>query len=263
MSGNYDPASMARARQFAQRTEANATPTNIFTVNNEAAKATVKNVNFPVKMGTSDLEDKKYALMQKLVGANGVVAGVGQNIVGDEFFNYMDRKMNNAQDVAFKAFLMKQVDWSRPESQEYWINMFPWMLEERLAEVNRVCDLQKQKAKIEVAGPSTPEDWEFIFNEQRGLIKVPDQPVHKLPEAYGAAGGYTAGDLYSRGMFSPMVHYIPPYVDGSARNTAAYQPVNTITWDDPFGNGRNEGGKLGIPQGISGYVPLARQGFGQ
>lgn len=258
MSGNYNPASMARARQFAQRTEATATPTNVFNVSTEADKSVVKNVNFPVKMGTSDLEDKKYALMQKLVGANGVVAGVGQNIVGDEFFNYMDRKMDNAQDVAFKAFLMKQVDWSRPESQEYWVNMFPWMLEERLAEVNRVCDLQKQKAKIEVAGPSTPEDWEFIFNEQRGLIKVPDQPVHKLPEAH-AGQGYTAGEDYSRGMFSPMVKYMPPY-DKAARGTAAYLPVNTITWDSPFGVGNPKGGSLGIPQGIAEYIPKLRNG---
>ena len=260
MSGNYDPASMARARQFAQRTEATATPTNIFNVSNEANRSVVKNVNFPVKMGTSDLEDKKFALMSKLTDKDGVVPGIGQNIVGEDFYNYMGRKMDNAQEVAKKAWLMKQVDWSRPESAEYWINMFPWMLEERLAEVNRVCDLQKQQARIEIAGPSTPEDWDFLYNKQRGLIVVPDTPVHKLPEAHNAPG-YTAGDEYSRGMFSPMVNYMPPYDGQDTLGKAAYMPVNTLTWDNPNGNGtapRNTA--LGIPTDLPAYLKFSKFG---
>lgn len=254
MSGNYNPATMARAKRFAQTTAATATPTNVFTVSNEQSKSALKNVNFPVQMGTSDAEDRKYALMSKVVNPGGVVPGVGQNIVGDDYFNYVTRKMDVAQEVVFKDWLMKQADLSRPESADYWISRFPWMLGERLAEVDRVCELQKRKARIEVAGPDTPEDWEFLFNEQRGLITVPDTPVHKLPEA-NKVGGYTEGQAYSRGMFSPMVNYIPPFKEGSAQYKAAYQPINNVTWNNPTGAGTAPtGGHLTIPQTLPGYV---------
>jgi hypothetical protein len=265
MAGNYDPATMARAREFARTTEAVTSPTNIFTVSNVATKTDMKNVNFPVKMGTSDPEDKKFALMQKLVNNNGVVPGVGQNVVGSEFFDYMQRKMDVTQQVAFKEFLMKQVDWSRPESQEYWVNMFPWMLEERLAEINRVCELQKHKARIEVAGPSTPEDWQFLYLEQTGNIVVPNVPVHELPKAAVAGSRYNDPEKgYERGMFSPMVNYIPPFKTGSTQNHPGYQPVNHVTWDNPTGAGTPPtGGTLSMPNNLPAFIPFPRNTFAQ
>lgn len=259
MSGNYDPATMARAKQFARSTEQTATPTNIYTVSNETDKKVMKNVNFPVKMGTSDLDDRKYALMASMVDEKtGVVPGAGQHIIGDEYFDYVTRKMDVAQQVMFKDWLMKQVDWSRPESAEYWVNMFPWMLEERLQEVNRVCELQKKKAKIEIAGPSSVEDWEFIFNEQRGLITVPKVPVHLLPQAYGQQKGYNEDENYKRGMFSPMTQYMPPFNGGTTMYEPAYQPVNTLNWSNPTGVGEGpKGTPLKPPFTWPGYVTKA------
>lgn len=262
MSANFNPATMAEARQFTAANAASATPTNIYKVNRNvgAQRDVVENVNFPVRMGTSDPDDYKYALQGKLVNQEGKVPHVGQAIVGPEYFEYVERKMDVAQQVEFEDWLMKQVDWSTPEATEYWVRMFPWMLERRLEEVNRVSDLQKVKAKINIAGPQTAEDWRFMWNEQRGLIKVPDKPVHVLPETSNM--DYNNKD-YARGMFSPMINYIPPF-NGAGLGNPAHKPNAKISWQSPTNyNAGNLSQRMGgvnfpviaPPNNLGGYLP--------
>ena len=257
MSANFNPATMAEARSFSQANAASATPTNIYKVNRNtgAQKDVVENVNFPVRMGTSDPDDYKYALQGKLVNADGKVPHVGQAIVGPEYFEYVERKMDVAQQVEFEDWLMKQVDWSSPEATEYWVRMFPWMLERRLDEVNRVADLQKVKAKINIAGPQTAEDWRFMWNEQRGLIRVPDKPVHLLPK-----DTTINNNDYARGMFSPMIKYIPPF-NGAGTGSAAHLPRGKISWEAPTDYDRINYTGAGLtnairpPNNLGGYIP--------
>jgi len=247
---------MAAARQFAMANAASATPTNIYKVNrntSEAQKNAIENVNFPVKMGTSDPDDYKYKLQAELVDDQGRVPHVGQAIAGSEYFDYAERKMEVAQQVEFEDYLMKQVDWSTPEATEYWVRMFPWMLERRLEEVNRVADLQKFKAKINIAGPQTPEDWRFMWNEQRGLISVPKTPVHLLPE-----DTTPNANTYARGMFSPMIKYIPPFKDPNPLiHLPGHNPNTKISWSAPttYAAGSLTGSVITPPANLGGYLP--------
>lgn len=230
MSSNYNPNTIAQANAFNAATSASVTPTNIFRINNLPAGEQTKdvNVNFPVQMGSSDPEDEKYYLQSKLIGNNGVIPGVGQVVVGDEYMNYAKRKMNVAEQFEYESWLMKQVDWSSPESQAYWVSMFPWMRDKRFEYIDQVAELQKKDAKIAIAGPQTEDDWRFIYNKMRGVIKIPEKPIHMLSTA-------EVSNDYKRGMFSPMINYIPPYND-AAKGNAAFNPAKgegKVTWSQP------------------------------
>lgn len=254
MSANYSPSTMAEARQFSAANANSATPTNIYKVNRNTGEErnVVSNVNFPVRMGTSDPEDYKYALQKKLVNTQGIVENVGQAIVGPEYFEYAERKMDVAQQVEYEDWLMKQVDWSTPEATEYWVRMFPWMLDRRLEEINRVSQLQNHKAKINVAGPQTAEDWRFMWNEQRGLIHVPKKPVHLLASESDVNSDYLTND-YTRGMFSPMIRYIPPFNNTAGINDPGHKPNKRINWQSPTNyNAQGNLGGGGVP-----FPPIA------
>lgn len=221
--------SMAQAAAFHRANTAMATPNNIYNVSNNegVARHVVKNVNFPVQLGSSDPDDVRYAIQKNLVNEGGVVENVGQAIVGPEYFDYVTRKMEDAEYVMFQDWLMKQADWSTPEKTEYWVTRFPWMLEKRLNEVDRVVGLQRQMAKINITGPQAEEDWKLLWNINRGLVKIPAHAVQNLPQDTT----YTT-NTYQQGMFSPMVKFTPPF-DTSALGQPAHKPVELVNWERP------------------------------
>lgn len=232
---NYNPAMTPQmAAQFHQQNAAMATPTNVYKITNDtgAAASTVKSANFPVQLGSSDYEDEKWNLQQKILNGNknGVIPGMGQVIVGDQFFNYTKRKMEMAEEVAYRSWLMKQANFDSPEQAEYWMREFPWIVDMKLDQVNRISELQKQKAKINLTGPKTDDDWRFIYNEARGLIQVPTTPVHLLPKS----DQFDNTNFYKRGLFSPMNNYMPPYDDKQSVGVPAYRPNFQYQWSDPF-----------------------------
>lgn len=253
MSGNFSLNTMNDAHRFAQANAADATATNIFKVNNLPNKDTLTNLNFPVHMGTSDPEDYKYQLQSRLVGAGGVIDGVGQAIAGPEYLDYAVRKMNNIEYVDYKAWLMNQVDWSTPEQTEYWVKMFPWMLEERYKVIDEVGENQKRMAKISTAGPQTEEDWRFLWNIERGAIKINEKPPHLLATSNAFPNN---DDSYKRGMFSPMVQFIPPFQEGKTQGTAGFDPVKQlVNWSNPSTSVQQANATaIRFPNQLKGYI---------
>lgn len=243
----YNPSSSAgAARAFHMANAASATPNNVYKITNERETNALTNVNFPVQLGSSDPEDVKYALRAQLVkGPQGMVDGVGQAIAGEEYFDYITRKQNDTEYVMFQDWLMKQADWSTPEATEYWVSRFPWMLEKRLGEVTRVSDLQNKMAKINIAGPQTEDDFRLLWNTERGLITIPEKAPHLLAtDTYADKNNY-----YERGMFSPMVNYVPPFSPGAAPGDAGHRPKSIVQWSNPStpGGQLNNATALRIP----------------
>lgn len=242
----YNPASSAgAARAFHMANAASATPNNVYKVTTDDQPNRLTNVNFPVQLGSSDPEDVKYALRAQLVkGNNGMVDGVGQAIAGEEYFDYITRKQHDTEYVMFQDWMMKQADWSTPEATEYWVSRFPWMLEKRLSEVSRVSDLQNKMAKVNIAGPQTEDDFRLLWNIQRGLIDIPTKAPHLLAE-----DEYTKNNnYYERGMFSPMVNYVPPFKTDADYKNPGYKPNDKVRWADPSNRGdRLTGTSLTIP----------------
>ena len=196
---------------------------------------------FPLKIGSTDKDDIKYAIRKQLVGPAGTpqagtanVPGVGMAIAGEEFFDYAERKEQQEMFFDFKKFVAAQADLSSPASAQWWFEKFPWMKELRLEQVNQQGELQKQLARIQITGPQNEEDFMHLYLVNKGLIKVTEQPLHRL----GQATDITSS-TFRQGFFNPLAQ--PKYQTMQTRTTPA--------WNNPIAN---------FASGPDGYAPGGR-----
>lgn len=236
-----------------------ASPMNVFKVGaaaDAAQRLLPENRNFPVALGADDEEDEKYAIQKKVISAGGaqsiatgVVPGMGQVIVGDEYFNYLRRKMKQTQLAEFETFIMENAELDSPEKAEWWYDHFPFILDKKMAVVNYQSKLQKKAAEVQLVGPKSVEDWEFLFMLKNGLIEISKQPVHLLP----ADTTYNGNINYQAGMFSPLSKpaYIPPQM------TPAPNFASKIGWANPgtlVGTGGAVGRTVAFPGTLENYL---------
>jgi len=183
------------------------TAPNVFQFATPTESAANARVAFPLQIGSTDKDDVKYGIRKQLVGrdANGNptgtanVPGVGMAIAGEEFFDYAQRKEEQEMLFDFKKFVAAQADLSSPASAQWWFEKFPWMKDLRLEQVNQQGDLQKQLAKIQITGPQNEEDFMTLYLCNKGLIKVSDQPLHKLGQATDIVSS-----SFRQGFFNPL-----------------------------------------------------------
>jgi hypothetical protein len=183
---------------------------------------------FPLKIGSTDRDDVKYGIRKELVGkdaqgnnvaGSAVVPGVGMAIAGEEFFDYAQRKEEQEMLFDFKKFVAAQADLSSPASAQWWFEKFPWMKELRLEQVNQQGELQKQLARIQITGPQNEEDFMHLYLVNKGLIRVTEQPLHRL----GQATDITS-ETFRQGFFNPLAQ-------------PKYQTMQTATkplWSNPL-----------------------------
>lgn len=259
MSQSMTSDSANSAAAFFGQTMQMANPVNIYKVTNAAgdAKNVVSTQNFPMQMGSTDPMDYNMALKANLIGdnVNGVIPGVGQAIAGPEDIAYVRRKQEMAQYVEFQDWLFRQADYSSPEKAEYWRKMFPEIIQKKVAEIERVANLQKNMALINLNGPQTREQWLTLWLQEKGLIKVSNQPVHLLP-----VDATNNTDNYTRGMFSPAVNLIPPTNALAARENPKHIPNLKFNWASPTtytGEGSQLGNVPAFPTTSNAYIPRA------
>lgn len=217
---------MAKSAALMNKYRSASTAPNLFRM----GKAGERNANaqFPIQLSTTDPEDQKWATMQKTIGTDGVggtrgvIPGVGQAIVPNEFWDYVARKENADLLAQFQQFVLQQVDLSKPESANWWFTRFPWIRDLRLREIDEQADLQKRFAQIQVTGPQNEEDFLLLWMRGQGLIKVASQPLDKLNLDTGIIAG-----SYRKGFFSPLAQNIP------ATSPEMLQG-NKITWSNPL-----------------------------
>lgn len=203
------------------------------------------NAQFPVQLSTTDVEDQKWATMQKVIGQTGAgergqIPGIGQAIVPNEFWDYVQRKENADLLAQFQQFVLQQVDLSKPESANWWFTRFPWIRDLKLKEIDEQAELQKRFAQIQVTGPQNEEDFMLIWMRGQGLIKVADTPLDKLNQADNIVSG-----SYKAGFFSPLSKNIP----ATSPRLPAPSTGNKITWGNPIAPGTvsNIFGITGLP----------------
>lgn len=240
-NANTQAASSAFHSNLAQK----ATPRNIYRVSNKPGAGNI-NVNFPVGLGTPDEQDERYFTQQSLVNEQGIVPGIGQAIVGPDYFDYVKRKEEVGMFAQFQEWLMNQASFDTPEQSEYWYKHHPWMLEKRVNEVERVANLQQQLAKINIGGPQTEDDWKLLFALEKGLVVVPNTAPHML--GMNEQGDYISKN-YRQGMFSPMITDPPGGINPPKK-------LNTLlSWSNPIAPGAaNPQAGITYPLGISGYA---------
>lgn len=189
---------------------------NVFRVATGPQKNANENAAFPVQLGSTDPEDQKWALREKIMtapgpggigglgGANGVIPGVGQVIADDSFFDYAKRKKDQEVLYDFYRFMMSNAKLDTPEAAQWWFGKFPWMRDLRLREIDKQAELQKALARIQVTGPESEEDFMLLFLIKNGTIALPDHPITQMGQSdQGIATSF------QKGFFSPFSQ--PPY----------------------------------------------------
>lgn len=231
--GGVNMQGLAQAAALHARMGAISSPPNVFQVASPEQVAQNQNVAFPAQLGSTDPDDEKYALRQKIVGAgrgdSAVVPGVGQAIAGEEFFDYAKRKMDQDTSFQFQTWIMEQAELDAPEKAAWWFSKFPWMRDLRYQYIDQQAELQKKMAKIAVSGAQSEEDFLILFMNERGLLKVADTPLHRLGESSVGAKTYQAG--FFSPLSKPQFQPFQPY--GPAQKIPFNQPLAPITsWGD-------------------------------
>lgn len=198
-----------------------ATPTNL--IRQPGQKGT-PNELWPVRLSSTHPMDEQMALRAAVVKDNGVVPGMGIATVGQNEFNYQADKLADAEEAAYKQWVMANIDLSSPASQQWYYKTIPWLKTDREAEVDRVSELQKQWAKILMNGPQSDDDFRMIYAFEQGILKIPDQPVHKLNTMTASEENGFAKD-YKGGFFSIW-----------ARDTTESKlPMTSVPFQIPWG----------------------------
>lgn len=245
---------LQQASAIHQGIETQQTPSNIFRIGDVGAGNA--NFNFPVSIGSTDPQDEQYQIQKNLVNpATGVVPGVGMALAGPDFFAYAQRKDQMQMLANYQAWVMQQADLTKPESQAWWFEKFPWMKEKRIEEINRIADLQKRSAEISVSGAQSDEDWFFIYLVKQGYIEIPDTAPHLLGTATYPATSYQQG-FFSALAKKPAPVAIPVGSAGTVWSdimgqgkAAPYRQINDArTWGGLLGNNQQTAGfNLGSP----------------
>jgi len=190
----FNAQAMQAARNTYRRFVSLPQPPNLFKVPDSSSADGSVASQFPVQLGSTDPEDEKYGLRSQLVQGD-TVPGVGLAIADDGYFNYAQRKREEAMMYEFYQYVMSQADLSKPESAAWWFEHFPWMKEWRLEEIDRQAEIQKKLAKIQITGPQNEEDWMVIYLKKQGILGDKDVPLTQLNTPQYAAN-------FKAGMFS-------------------------------------------------------------
>lgn len=197
-----DQGMLNKASELMTRFGAIATPPNIYSqmgANNDPK------AKFPLQIGSTDPQDRKFKLQNQMVGAGnatGAVRGYGQAVVGDEFFGWAQRKQDQAMLFDFYDYMLSNADLTKPESAQWWFNKFPWMKDLRLREVEREAEVQKRLAKISICGPESEEDFMVLFMKDQGMLTPSEKPLYRINEL--DAAGFNATKDFTRGAFNPF-----------------------------------------------------------
>jgi hypothetical protein len=185
MEKGIDMAMLSRAQGLMDKFTSMTPAPNVFRVATETQKDRNENAAFPVQLGSTDPEDQKWALRNKVMTAagnpaNGVLQGVGQVVADDSFFDYAKRKKDQEVLYDFYRFVMSNAKLDTPEAAQWWFGKFPWMRDMRLAEIDKQAELQKTLARIQITGPESEDDFMLLFLIRNGTIQLPNYPLHKM-----------------------------------------------------------------------------------
>jgi hypothetical protein len=188
---------------------------------------------WPVELHSTDPQDKKFALREKIIGQaqqNNLVPqvpGQGVAVVSDDYWDYISRKEDQAFLADFKAFLYSSMKLDSPEAMAYWKSQVPEVFEDRMKLFDQQLELVKKQAKINMLGPQSLEDWYFIYLVKKGMIQLPSGRL-ELGESHPT-------DTFSRGLFN-LRRWWPSQI----RN-----PTPLLDWNAPLEDRTNQAPIIG------------------
>lgn len=133
---------------------------------------------FPSRVGHGHPDDQMYALKSKMLGKGQTLPGVGLAMATNEDFRYFQQKELDAREADFKRFFLSQIDLSSPEKQDYYQRLYPEIFNEREQLAEKQIEHQAHMLKIQLRGPRSMEDWQFLYGIDRGFIQFPKGPIY-------------------------------------------------------------------------------------
>lgn len=142
--------------------------------------------------------------------------------LGDEDVKYMLDKKKARDEVDFRAWIQEYVSKSNdPVLLRYFEEHFPEVFEGKVKYISDTAELQKRLALIKIRGPREREDWMLIYALQKGIINIPDWPVHMSDRQ--ALLGQDSG--FRRGYFNPLRYTTSDINDPAVKNSALALPL--------------------------------------
>jgi len=206
------------------------------------------NSTFPGDIIRKDPQDEYMTIKKNLVGAAppgggeakaGIIPGIGLAIASDSDIDYLKRKSEAASDAEYNTWIMNQADFSTPEKSMYWDTMFPWINQAKLSVIERNAESQKTMARIQVTGPQSNQDWQFLYALKQGYFSLSNEPI------YNPVKGVTS---FKEGLFSLF----------SQKRMKLPNEINAkrVVWSNPISDTGNAfTGPTFIPPNITNYLP--------
>jgi len=194
--GAINPRTQAQAASFFNKVQSLADPQNIAQVQTRDGGIAGQ---FPIQLGTADQDDVRMSIKAQAIRPDGTVPNMGMAIATDSDFAYLERKKEDVMQAQFKAWVNANADLGDPANAAWYIERFPWLIESRMEEIERVSELQKRLAKINLTGPQTEDDFILMWSIIQGTVSVPEKPLQNLWEDDAR---YKKD--FTKGFFSPL-----------------------------------------------------------
>lgn len=223
--GAINPAMQAKAGALFSQMQSMADPSNVVQLDTQGGGIAGK---FPIQLGSANARDGEMSVRQQAINKDGVVPGMGVAIADQSVFDYLEQKKEDVFLAQFQAYVNAQANLGNPAEAAWWIERFPWLKQKRLEEIDRVSDLQKRLAYMQVTGIQNEDDMKLMFAIQQNLIKVPTVALQNLnlDPRYAAN---TKG--FMKGLFSPLSQKPSTAKDGVGMPLPLTQ---TPKWGDPI-----------------------------
>jgi hypothetical protein len=162
---------------------------------------------FPAKYYKKDKLDDEFYIRQKLVELNKQGKGLGQPVLDERAFDWLEKKRKEVEwhdfeDWALRTFVSQTGKAYDPVRYSGLLRILPGIREKREEWIDTQAELQKRLAKLRLKKfeELTQEDLIFIYAILKGDIVIHKSPVYK-PEEYNAAVEETR---VARGLLNPM-----------------------------------------------------------
>jgi len=236
--GAINPRTQAQAAQFFNKVQSLADPQNIRQVQTRDGGIAGQ---FPIQLGTADSEDVRMSIKAQTIDPTGHVPGIGMAIASDSDFAYLERKKEDVMQAQFKAWVNANADLGDPANAAWYIERFPWLIEARMEEIERVSEMQKRLAKINVTGPQTEDDFILMWSILQGTVEVPKkalQDLHLPDDRYNKD--------FTKGFFSPMS--TGPSKEAKGIGMAIQMPKTVPAWNNALATLRGGEGSKAVAQ---------------
>jgi hypothetical protein len=186
------------------------------------------------ELGHPDPEDEKMIARMQFIndGHPMFFADDGTMIPGNDsvvtytpknWEDWVHRKLSLYNLVDYIKFRVSQVDLSDPVKAKYWNEKYPWLARLREKQMEIMAERQKKLALIAIkGGPSTEEDFKFLYLLLHGRIELSAHAPHRISDVPDSERLMAA-------------RYLDTFFKNDDRTIFAVDPINRLNFANATG----------------------------